>query len=101
MLQQNHKIFTYLGFAAKARTVKAGEQAVLAHLKKQKVFLLIISETASTNAIQRWKKTAEQFQVPYIVFGEQEALGLAIGTSYKTILALTDEKMANHIQTLV
>lgn len=91
------KIYTYLGFAARAKKAKAGEQAALAHLKKQDVHLLVISETAQPKAIERWQRRAEQYNVPYIIFGSQEELGRAIGTSYKTIIALTDEKLADAI----
>lgn len=94
------KIYTYLGFAAKAHTLKAGEKNVLAFLKKKQVALLIISETASKNAIHRWTLTAKQFNAPYIIWGNQEALGKAIGSSHKTILALTDKRLAKHIESI-
>ena len=97
MSNKQEKIFAYLGFASKSRTAKAGEQAVLAHLKKNDVFLLVISESAQPKAIERWKRRAEQYQVPYIIFGSQEDLGRAIGTSYKTVIALTDKKLADAI----
>ena len=94
---QQNKIYAYLGFAAKSKTAKAGEQAALAHLKKNNVCLLVISETAQSKSIERWKRRAQEYHVPYIIFGSQENLGRAIGTSYKTIIALTDQKLADAI----
>lgn len=91
------KIYTYLGFAARSRTAKAGEQSALAHLKKNDVFLLIIAENAQPKSIDRWQRRAEQYHVPYIMFGSQEELGKAIGSSYKTIIALTDKKLSEAI----
>lgn len=91
------KTYTYLGFASKSRNAKAGEQAALAHLKKNDVFLLIIAANAQPKAIERWKRRAEQFQVPFIILGTQEELGKAIGSSYKTIIALTDRKLSEAI----
>ena len=87
------KIYTYLGFASKSRNAKAA----LAHLKKNDVFLLIIAANAQPKAIERWKRRAEQFQVPFIILGTQEELGKAIGSSYKTIIALTDRKLSEAI----
>lgn len=95
-IEQN-KILTYIGFAAKAKEAKAGEQAALAHLKKNDVYLLVISKTAQPKAIERWKRRAEQYSVPYILFGTQEELGKAIGSSYKTVIALTNKKLAEAI----
>ena len=97
MSNDSQKIYTYLGFAARAKKAKAGEQAALAQLKKQDVYLMVISETAQPKAIERWQRRAEQYHVPYIIFGSQEELGRAIGSSYKTIIALTDEKLADAI----
>lgn len=92
-----NKIYTYLGFAARSKKAKAGEQSALAHLKKNEVFLLIIAGNAQPKAINRWQRRAEQFHVPYIIFGSQEELGRAIGSSYKTVIALTDRKLSEAI----
>ncbi|MDO4280865.1 MAG: ribosomal L7Ae/L30e/S12e/Gadd45 family protein [Peptococcaceae bacterium] len=94
MSSNEQKIYTYLGFAAKSKKAKAGEQAALAFLKKNEVYLLVISESAQEKAIQRWKRRAAQYEVPYLIFGTQEELGKAIGSSYKTVIALTDQKLA-------
>ncbi len=97
MTNVTNKIYTYLGFAAKSKTAKAGEQAALAHLKKNSVHLLVIAQNAQPKSIKRWEERAKQFNVPYIIMGSQEELGRAIGSSYKTIIALTDEKLAQAI----
>jgi ribosomal protein L7Ae-like RNA K-turn-binding protein len=94
---QNNKITTYLGLAARARTMKAGEEAVLAALKHKNARLLVIAENASENAKKRWRFRAESFQVPYIIFGTQEELGRAIGSSFKTIVAVCDPNLAQAI----
>lgn len=97
MSNDTQKIYTYLGFASKSKTAKAGEQAALAHLKKNDVYLLVIAENAQLKAIERWQRRAEQYHVPYIIFGTQAELGRAIGSSYKTIIALTDKKLSEAI----
>ena len=79
------KIYTYLGFAARSRTAKAGEQSALAHLKKNDVFLLIIAENAQPKSIDRWQRRAEQYHVPYIMFGSQEELGKMLHVSKVSI----------------
>lgn len=97
MNTEQTKILSYLGFAAKAKQAKAGEQSVLAHLKKNDVYLLIIAENAQPKAVARWQRRAEQYHVPFIIFGTQEELGRAIGSSSKTIIALTNNKLAEAI----
>lgn len=88
------KLYTYLGFTAKSRTAKAGEQAALAHLKKNAVFLLVIAQNAQPKSIKRWTERALEYNVPYIMMDSQEEMGRAIGSSYKTIIAVTDKKLA-------
>lgn len=94
---QKNKIYTYLGLAARARTMKAGEEAVLAALKHKNAKLLIIADNASENAQRRWRFRAESFQVPYITFGTQEEIGRAIGSSFKTIVSICDPDLARAI----
>lgn len=97
MSNDRQKIYTYLGFASRSKTAKAGEQAALAHLKRNNAALLVIAENAQPKAIARWQRRAEQYQVPYIIFGTQEELGRAIGSSYKTVIALTDKQLSKAI----
>lgn len=97
MSNDRQKIYTYLGFASRSKTAKAGEQACLAHLKRNDVYLLVVAENAQPKAIARWQRRAAQYKVPYIIFGTQESLGYAIGSSYKTIIALTDKKLSEAI----
>ena len=99
MSNDPQKIYTYLGFASRSKTAKAGEQAALAHLKKQDVHLLVVAANAQPKAIARWQRRAGQYHVPYIIFGTQEELGRAIGSSYKTVIALTDRKLSEAIIT--
>ena len=97
MSNDPQKIYTYLGFAARSKNAKAGEHAALAHLKKNEVFLLVVAQNAQPKAIARWQRRAGQYEEPYILFGTQEELGRAIGSSYKTIIALTDKKLSEAI----
>lgn len=91
------KSIPILGLPQNRKRAKAGEQAALAHLKKNDVYLLVIAENAQPKAIERWQRRAEQYHVPYIIFGTQAELGRAIGSSYKTIIALTDRKLSEAI----
>lgn len=92
------KVYTYLGFAAKSKNIKAGEQAVLASLKRKQAYLLIIASDASESAIKRWVKTANLFEIPYSIWGEQVNLGNSIGQSPKTIVSITDENFYKTIK---
>ena len=59
---QNNKIFTYVGFAKRAQKLKAGTNAIKT-LKKD-VYLMLVCETASPNAIKESEKLSERFGCP-------------------------------------
>lgn len=58
----NNKIFSYVGFAKRALKLKAGTNAI--KTVKKDVYLMIVCETASQNAIKESKKLSERFGCP-------------------------------------
>jgi len=57
-----NKIFTYVGFAKRARKLKTGTNAI--KTVKNGVYLIIVCKTASENAKKEAKKLAERFYCP-------------------------------------
>jgi ribosomal protein L7Ae-like RNA K-turn-binding protein len=58
----NNKIFSYVGFAKRALKLKAGTNAI--KTVKKGVYLLMVCETASQNALKEALKLSERFGCP-------------------------------------
>ena len=59
---QRNKIFTYVGFALRARKLRTGTNAI--KTVKNGVYLLIVCKSASQNAKKEGVKLAEKFNCP-------------------------------------
>lgn len=94
----NKKILGLIGFAAKARKVSFGADSVEIEVKKRKVKLIIIAEDSSKRTKDKFKKIAENNNIPYIIVGLIEELSKAIGKSNKAIIGIEDINLSNEIQ---
>ncbi len=86
-----------LGFAQKAHQVSSGDANVKAMLQQKRVHLLLIAEDVSDKVINKWQKRAESEKIPYLVVASKIELGIAIGQSPRSILAVLDQKFAETI----
>ena len=59
---QKNKIFSYVGFAKRARKFRSGTNAI--KTIKNGVFLILVCHTASPNAIKEAEKLSERFFCP-------------------------------------
>lgn len=91
------KILTMLGFAQKAHKVSSGDANVKAMLQQKRVHLLVIAADVSDKVIQKWQQRAEQDKIPYVVLSSKRVLGLAVGQSPRSVLAVLDQKFAETI----
>ena len=94
----NNKILGLIGLATRARKICFGSDSVEEKINKNKVKLLIIAEDASQRTKDKFKKMAEQKNVPIIVKGEIEILSKAIGKSNKAVIGIEDINLSNEIQ---
>ncbi len=85
-----NNLYSFLGLMQKAGKLSSGDDTVELDIKKGLVNLLIISEDASENTKKRFKDIASRKNIAYIVFGEKDELGFAIGKSPRSILAIKD-----------
>ena len=95
------KIFTFLGFAQKAGKVASGENTVEAELAKKKARLLLIAEDAPEHTKIKFKRLAQRCQLRYVIFGEQNRLGQAIGKSPRNVVLISDKNFAEQILLLI
>ena len=85
-----HKVYTLLGFAAKARKCVFGSAGVENCYKNGRAALIVI-DSGAENTIKKLTKTG----VPCILLTEGR-LGNAVGKDVKTV-AITDQKFAEAI----
>lgn len=93
----NEKITTLIGFAQKSNKVVSGTTTVKANFAKKNIKLIIISEDAPENTIQKWQKYCFEQSIPMIVMLTKLQLGLTLGKSPRYILGITDEDFAKAI----
>lgn len=87
-----------LGIAAKSGNVVSGEFATEKSVKTGQAYLVIVSEEASFNTNKMFTNMTEFYEVPMYVFGTKEELGRCIGKEFRASLAITDENLANAVE---
>ena len=91
---KNNKIFTYVGFAIRARKIKTGTNAI--KTVKNGVYLMLVCNTASENAKKEALKLAERFCCPLY-----ESIGFTVeeltGKENCKLAAILDLELAKAI----
>jgi ribosomal protein L7Ae-like RNA K-turn-binding protein len=95
MLSQVHSL---LGLAQRAGKVISGEESVENALRRGKVKLLILAEDASANTSKLFHNLTNTAGVPLHVHGTKLELGLAIGKSHRSAIAITDMNFVRGIK---
>ena len=96
-MRQN-KAMAYLGLAARARKVESGEFCTERAVKSRRAKLVLLAEDASANTRKMFQDMCAYYHTDWIVFGEKESLGHAIGRGERASLAVTDEGLARSIK---
>lgn len=86
----NIQIKNLIGLAQRAGKLLSGEGTVESALRRGKVKMLILAEDASANTTKFFMNLAAGAHVPIYVCGTKEELGLAIGKSHRSAVAVTD-----------
>ena len=86
-----------LGFAKKAGHLQSGESAVSSAMKKKTVKLLIIANDLPAKRKVHWQKWCEANNIDCVMIGTKQEYGYILGLSARSILAITDRKMADAI----
>jgi len=96
MLMVN-KVFSYMGFAAKARKLVTGYNTCVYMMEKRKIRLLILAEDLAENSVKKMVSAAEKHHVSYKIFGTKEQLSQITGNADKGIYGITDDNFAKVI----
>lgn len=98
MDQKEKKINALLGFARRAGYVFAGSSNVEANIRKERVFLLLVTEDISPRREKNWKIWGEKKGVPVIKLQmDKTSLGILIGMSPRQVIGIGNEMMAENI----
>ncbi len=93
-----NRVFQMLGIAAKSGNVVSGEFSTEKAVKTGHAYLVIVSEEASDNTNKMFTNMTLFYEVPMYVFGTKEELGRCIGKEFRASLAITDENLANAVE---
>lgn len=91
------KVESYMGFAARARSLSTGYNTCVFMMEKGKIRLLILAEDLSENSKEKMIRAAKQYEVPYRTYGKMDELSHITGTEGKGIFGLADKNLADAI----
>lgn len=91
------KIESYMGFAARARSLSTGYNTCVFMMEKGKIRLLVLAEDLSENSKEKMIRAAKQYEVPYRIYGKMDDLSHITGTEGKGIFGLADKNLADAI----
>ena len=98
---QNNKnekrIYSLIGLAQKAGSVKAGEFQTEKYVKSGQANLIIVAGDASDNTKKKFRNMAEFYKVPFFTFGNRDNLGNSIGCEFRASLAILNKGLADKI----
>lgn len=98
MTHDAEKKYTMLGFAQKAGKLASGENTVEAKIKDKGACLVIVAEDAPEHTKDRMQSLAGRYRTDYIIFGEKNRLGQAIGKSPRNVVLVSDKNFAAQIK---
>lgn len=96
-----NKIYSFLSLAARARKLISGEETCYKTIKKQKVFLVIISEDTAQNTRKKIVDSCNLREIPVRFYGSKEELGRRIGKEIRSVLAILDTNFAQKLIELI
>ena len=86
-----------LGLAMKAGQVASGEYQTEEAIKKGSARLVVIAKDASDGTKKRFKDSCKHYGVSMVIAYDKDALGWAIGKTYRASLAIKDVGLADTI----
>ncbi len=91
-------VLSLVSIAKKAGKVAAGSYQADAALKAGDAHLVIISRDASSNTRKKFQNVCTHYRVPAYIYADREQLGSASGHEFISVIAVTDEGLADAIR---
>lgn len=91
------KFLQFLGLTKRAGKILQGYNKCEDAIKRNKVYLIVLSCDASENTIDKFLKYGEKYKVPVLQGYDKEELGSALGMEEIKILGVIDSKMSERL----
>lgn len=91
------KIDSYLGFAAKSRSMVTGYNTCLMMMDRKKIKLLILAGDLSEKTVKKMREAAKNKSIPCRSYGTSEELSRICGKQGKGVFGITDMNFAKAI----
>ncbi|MGI6113104.1 MAG: L7Ae/L30e/S12e/Gadd45 family ribosomal protein [Mahellales bacterium] len=94
---RDERILSLLGIAKKSGKLLSGYELCLGAIKAQKAKIIVISGDSSDNTREKFIRLSNNYNVPYIIYGDKYKLGISIGKCSRTVLVVSDKGLADAI----
>lgn len=87
----------FLGLAKRAGKILEGYNKCEENIKKHEVYLIILSEDASENTLNKFLKYGNKYDISVIIKYSKEDLGKAIGVDEIKIIGVKDKNISEKL----
>lgn len=101
MLTNQNKVYSLLGFAAKAGKLVVGTDAVIECIQYKKAKLIIVASDASDKTKKNIQFICDKNGLKCYIYGLKDEMSHAIGKVNKVVLAVKDKNIANGIKKII
>lgn len=91
------KVYSLLGIGKKAGFITYGEEGCKISIKRNKCKLLIIALDSSKNTMEKFIHLCKKNNIKYVIFGDKESLGKAIGKEIIAIISVNNLNFSREI----
>lgn len=97
MINNDEKIYSFIGLAMRAGKIVSGDDSTLLEMRRDKVKLVIVAEDASENTKKLFKDKSSYRKINCIYFSTKEGLGVSIGKDSRAVIGIKDIGFSNKI----
>lgn len=91
------RILSLLGIYRKAGIIVSGINACKSQIKKDHVFLIILSTDIAATSLKLFKDMCSYRNIPLVQLGTRYDLGKSIGKDMRAVVGIKDKKAADKI----
>ncbi|WP_026022209.1 50S ribosomal protein L7ae-like protein [Clostridium senegalense] len=93
----NNKFYQFLGLTKKSRNLIEGYNKCEEAIKKEKIYLIILSKECSENTKKKFRKISEEKSVQLIEDIPKNELGKPLGREEINVLCVKDNNMSKKL----
>ena len=94
---ESQKLLSFIGLCMRAGKLQAGDGKTTDAVRKNKAYLVLMSDDASENTVKKYRNMCEGRNVPILTICGRDELGAAIGREFAVTAAVTDKGFAGRI----